>query len=97
MIILLYAVIDLYIYTESGEDYDGISAIVSFAACQRRACVMVNITDDEILENIESFNFTLERTSELDTNITLDPVDGVVQINDNDGIFRVCAECCILC
>ena len=54
--------------------------------------MLVNITDDEILENIESFNFTLESTFELDTNITLDPVDGVVEINDNDGIFSVCAR-----
>ena len=78
------------VYTESGEDYM-ISATVSFAACQRKSCVMVAIIDDEILENIESFNFTLERTSELDTRITLDPVDGVVEIDDNDGMF-VCAR-----
>ena len=71
----------------SGEDYDGISAIVFFAACQRKSCILVNITDDEILENIESFNFTLERTSELDSRISLEPVDGVVYINDDDGMF----------
>ena len=82
----------MYIYTESGEDYDGISAIVPFAACQRRACVIVTIIDDEILENIESFNFTLERTSELDIRITLDPVDGVVEINDNDGMLKSIIE-----
>ena len=72
----------------SGEDYDGITdAIVSFAACQRRSCVLVNITDDEILEDIESFTFTLERTSELDASITLEPVDGTLEIIDNDGMF----------
>ena len=54
--------------------------------------MIVNITDDEILENIESFNFTLERTSELDIRITLDPVDGVVQINDNDGMLKSIIE-----
>ena len=64
--------------------------LFSFAACQRKGCVVVTIIDDEILENIEMFNFTLERTSELDASITLNPVDGVVQINDDDGTFNVC-------
>ena len=68
-------------------DYDGISVILLFAACQRRSCVNVTIIDDEMLENTESFNFTLERTTGLSDRITLDPVDGVVEIIDDDGTF----------
>ena len=47
----------------------------------------VTIIDDEMLENTESFNFTLERTTGLSDRITLDPVDGVVEIIDDDGMF----------
>ena len=56
-----------------------------FAACQRRSCVNVTIVDDEVLEMVvESFNVTLERTPGLDNRITLNPVNGVVEIRDND-------------
>ena len=45
------------------------------------------IMDDIILENDESFILTLERTSDLDSRITLDPVNGVVEITENDGRY----------
>ena len=68
-------------------DYLGVSTILMFEACQRRSCVTVTIVDDEVLENVESFNVTLERTPGLDMRITLDPVDGVVEITDDDGLL----------
>ena len=84
---LYHLLTDIYFLTESGMDYDGINVILLFAACQRRSCVNVTIIDDEMLENTESFNFTLERTTGLSDRITLDPVDGVVEIIDDDGMF----------
>ena len=45
------------------------------------------IMDDIILENDELFDLTLERTSDLDSRITLNPVNGVVEIADNDGRY----------
>jgi hypothetical protein len=48
-------------------------------------CVDVFIVDDIILENDESFILTLERTPDLDSRITLDPVNGVVEITENDA------------
>ena len=45
----------------------------------------VTIEDDEVLETTEFFSITMERTLGLDDRIELDPVDGMVQINDNDG------------
>ena len=45
----------------------------------------VSIVEDTVLENVESFDVTLERAPELDSRIMLDPVDGVIMINDNDG------------
>ena len=47
------------------------------------------IMDDITLENDESFILTLERTSDLNSRITLDPVNGVVEITDNDADFLV--------
>ena len=47
----------------------------------------VSIVDDTVLENVESFVVTLERVPELDSRITLDPVEGFVEITDNDGMY----------
>ena len=66
-------------------DYLDLSTILMFGACQRRSCV--TIVDDDILEMTESFDVTLERTPGLDSRITLDPVDGVVEITDDDGEY----------
>ena len=48
----------------------------------------IPIVDDDVLENSELFSVTLER-NRLDSRITLDPVDGLVEITDNDGIHTV--------
>ena len=39
----------------------------------------IPIVDDDVLENSELFNVSLERNG-LDSRITLDPVDGLVEI-----------------
>ena len=39
-----------------------------------------------ICELTESFFVTLERTPGLDSRITLDPVDGEIEISDDDGM-----------
>ena len=72
-------------YTVSPMDYEAVSQVVNFAACETRQCVNVTIVDDFVDEPIESFSVTLERTPGLDMRIRLDPVDGVVEIDDNDG------------
>ena len=58
-------------------DYIAVDTILMFDACQMRNCVDVTIVDDLILENVESFDLYLERTSDLDSR-TLDPVNEVV-------------------
>ena len=61
-------------------DYGEIlNAPLVFPPCERRSCVAIPIVDDDVLENSELFNVTLERNG-LDTRITLDPVDGLVEI-----------------
>ena len=46
----------------------------------------IPIVDDAVLENSELFNVTLERNG-LDTRITLDPVDGLVEITGMCTVF----------
>ena len=61
------------------------SAILMFAACDTRQCVNVPIADDETLELTETFIITLERTPSLENNILLNPMNGDIDILDNDG------------
>ena len=66
------------------------SMAVIFAACEMRSCVNVSIMDDDdVLGDIESFNVTLENTTDLDSSIILDPVNGIIVIIDNDGRYII--------
>ena len=56
-----------------------LDAPLVFPHCERRSCVDIPIVDDDVLENSELFNVSLERNG-LDSRITLDPVDGLVEI-----------------
>ena len=73
-------------------DYLELNSILSFDACQMRRCVNVTIVDDLVDEPLEYLNFTLERTPDLDTRISLNAVDGRIAIIDNDGKFLFCNE-----
>ena len=64
------------------------SIILRFAACDIRRCVDVPIINDTVDEPDEMFAVTLERTPGLNDRITLDPVDGVVIIIDDEGRFN---------
>ena len=49
----------------------------------------IPIVNDRILEDVASFDVTLGRTSDLDSRITLNPVNAVVEIIDDDGMYDV--------
>ena len=66
-------------------DYERLSTILMFDSCTERSCASVNIVDDLILENIESFFASLTRSTGLDIRITLDPVNAEIEITDDDG------------
>ena len=70
-------------------DYLELNSILSFDACQNRSCINVTIVDDLVDKPLEYFYFTLERTPDLDTRISLNPVDGRI---DNDGNYLICNE-----
>ena len=61
-------------------DYGALNEILMFEACETRKCVNVTITDDEFDELDEFFTYHLRRTIGLDPRITLDPVDGRIEI-----------------
>ena len=58
---------------------------LGFAQCEKRSCGSVSIVDDVIVEDVESYGITLEKTPDL--GVTLDPADGVVKITHNDGRY----------
>ena len=64
------------------------SSIVMFDACDIRRRVDITIVSDTDNEPDEMFGITLERTPGLNDRITLDPVDGMVIIIDDDG--KIC-------
>ena len=66
-------------------DYTAVSEVLMFGACERRRCVNISISDDGIPEQMESFFVTLERTSGLDGRITLNPVEGEIEIIDSNS------------
>ena len=68
-------------------DYTSVSNIFAFGECQTRYCTEITIVNDMILELTESFLFTLERTPGLDSRITLDPVNGEVEIIEDNGMY----------
>ena len=82
--IILYRFVSFLV---SPMDYDNISEILEFGSCDTRQCTEIPIVDDMIVELTESFFVTLERTPDLDSRITLDPVDGGIEITDNDGVY----------
>ena len=58
------------------------STLLMFDSCETRQCTNIAIMNDGLEESTESFSVTLERTSELDTRIILDPDIGEIVIND---------------
>ena len=80
----LYTAVIIVLSPVAGMDYGAvINEILRFSACQRRQCVTIPIFTDSELEGVEYFNITLERTPDLDPGITLNPVDGLICINDS--------------
>lgn len=73
------------LFSASASDFGALSTVLRFAKCQKKSCANVSIVDDVMLENVEVFGITLERSG-LDSRITLEPVNGFVEIMDNDGV-----------
>ena len=59
--------------------------ILQFPECETRQCTIVNVVTDSIDESEEFFRFNLARTPGLHPRIDLDPTEGQVVINENNG------------
>ena len=59
--------------------------ILTFDECERQMCVNVSIIQDLVDESDEFFTFHLNRTTDLSSHIDLDPVDGVIEIVDDES------------
>ena len=66
-------------------DYGSLNVIVMFDSCDTKKCVNVPIVDDLQVEPVENLTYHLDRTPCLDSSILLDPVNGEIEIVDNDG------------
>ena len=64
-------------------DYIGLSMILSFPSCETKRCLNITIVSDLVDEPVEEFDVTLERTTGLDTRISLYPVDARIIIDDD--------------
>lgn len=85
MICYIYISLLFSQFTESPMDYIATITILSFAACQERECVHIDIIDDSVQEEIETFRITLQRTTGLDSRITFSLDVGVIEIEESDG------------
>ena len=73
-------------------DYGSVDTTLPFAACEIRSCVNIPITNDNTLENKESFFVNLNRNG-LDSRITLDPTREEIEILDDDGSVVIPYTC----
>ena len=80
---------NLLFFLVSPMDYGNISINLAFDTCETRHCTEIRIVDDTIEEMTESFFVTLETTPGLDDRITLNPVNGRVDILDNGTYIRL--------
>ena len=73
---------------DAGGDYSITSSSVTigpFSQASRRACVTVDITDDTVAENLETFSAMLVGSSNSPDRLTITPSSTSVDILDNDG------------
>ena len=68
-------------------DYESLSTILTFDACETQSCVNITIHEDMVLEENELFGITLEGIDGLDERIVLTPVKGQIDIRNADSMF----------
>ena len=81
-------------FSVSPTDYEPLSTILKFDACETQSCVNITIHEDMVLEENELFGITLERTDDLDERIVLNPVKGQIDIENTDSMFGIIKNVC---
>ena len=59
---------------------------IHFGSCDNRLCVDVPTTDDDVVENAETFTVTLGVDSSLSRKIRVKSPTATITIHDNDGV-----------
>ena len=57
-----------------------------FPLCEKRHCITITINDDLLVEKTKSFNIAVEKYSGIGDELTIDPSQGLIIINDTDGM-----------
>ena len=66
-------------------DYGKLDLMLMFSECEKKRCINVSILQDLVDEPDEFFTFHLNRTTDLSPHIDLYPVNGRIEIVDDDG------------
>ena len=77
----------LFFISEADEDYVAQNTVLSFAACETVKCLDVELLDDCVLEDTETFKMMLSTVSGQDERIKLGAGGADVVINDDDGVY----------
>ena len=87
-VVIVVAVVYMFLSCAvTPEDYVDRDRVLDFAACDRTVCVIVPIVNDIVLEDVERFDVAIRPPAGgLDSRITLDPTDGIVEIIDDGGL-----------
>ena len=73
-----------------GDDFRLNDRVLRFRECQKRRCLTLQIVNDELNENIETFNLTLQPSDQgYRKNITLRPNKTAITIIDDEGMLIV--------
>ena len=79
----------LSLFTVSGADYYEPVDPVRFPGCEKEHCTDIKITDDNVLEPLETFTISLMRSSSIGNEIRLEPDTMEIVIIDEDGMSIV--------
>ena len=83
-----------------GDDYQLVVIELKFATGEKRKEVSVSMVDDNVIENMESFQLLLSITSDIiSKGVQLGPnATATVTIKDNDGeLIELCTRKCVYC
>ena len=73
-------------YLTDSNDYERVfSEALTFSSTSPQDSVTIRITDDPIVEDLESFVATLEVNNALNPGVRLSPDEAEISIRDNDG------------
>ena len=77
----------LYNTIGPGEDYNALAipCVLRFGRCEKKKCVNVTIINDEMLEETESFNISLEGGRGVSSRFVFSPQEVSITITDEDG------------